>query len=132
MCNDQSQNAEQLSSKPNTDPASPNFQQMSDVERSILATHLILINQRLSEIDASLSSKLAKRETAPNTFLELAKIILGSWPSFGLLLMLLFYIPLRDAINTIPGKVKSASEIGVLGGSVKNPVQAEAQKAGLS
>ncbi len=35
---------------------------------------------------------LAKRETAPNTFLELAKIILGSWPSFGLLLMLLFYI----------------------------------------
>jgi hypothetical protein len=44
--------------------------------------------------------------------------------------MLLFYVPLRDAINAIPEKVKSADEIGVLGVSLKTTLRVEAEKIG--
>src|SRR5262249_16870672 len=63
-------------------------------------------------------------------WLELFKIVLGGWPAFGLLFMLLFYRPVRDAINAIPEKVRSADEIGVLGVSLKNTIRVEAEKIG--
>jgi hypothetical protein len=105
---------------------------MDSVERASLTAYMNLVSKRLADIDATLASKSSKTESAHNTWLEIAKIALGSWPAFGLLLMLLFYVPLRDAINTIPAKVKTADEIGVMGISLKNSFQVEAERAGLS
>lgn len=105
-------------------------EEMGPIERASLAAHLNLISQRLAQVDERLRAKPADGTNASKPWLEFFKVLLGGWPAFGLLFMLLFYVPVRDAINAIPEKVKSADEIGVLGVSLKNTIRAEAEKVG--
>jgi hypothetical protein len=83
---------------------------------------------------ASVEGKLDKNHTAGSPksvfFLELCKVIFGGWPALGLLFLLLFYSQLREALNAIPEKVKTAAEIGALGVSLRSTVQVEAAKLG--
>ncbi|MFZ1219808.1 MAG: hypothetical protein WAO00_10970 [Chthoniobacterales bacterium] len=62
--------------------------------------------------------------------IEFFKVIFGGWPALGLLFLILFYAPLRDALNAIPEKVKNAAEVGAFGVSLKSTVQVEAAKLG--
>jgi hypothetical protein len=63
--------------------------------------------------------------------IEILKVILGGWPAFGLIFLVLFYGPLREALSAIPDKVRSANEIGVVGISLKTTLATEARKQGL-
>ena len=105
-------------------------QGMGPIERVNLVAHLSLISQRLAQLEDRLKTNPNEGGYAGKSWLEFFKILLGGWPAFGLLFMLLFYIPVRDAINAIPEKVKSANEIGVLGVSLKNTIRVEAEKIG--
>src|SRR5437763_1732689 len=67
-----------------------------------------------------------------SAFLDLCKVVFGGWPALGFLFLLLFYSPLRDALNAIPDKVRTADEIGVLGVSLKSTIRAEAARIGES
>lgn len=100
------------------------------IERANLVAHLGLISQRLSEVERHLKAKPADAASSSKTWLEFAKVVLGGWPAFGLLFMFLFYSPIRDAINAIPEKVRSADEIGVMGVSLKNTIRVEAERVG--
>ncbi len=104
--------------------------QMGPVERANLVAHLALISQRLSDVEALLKARPTESSSASKSWLEFLKVLFSGWPAFGLLFMLLFYVPVRDAINAIPEKVKSADEIGVLGVSLKNTIRVEAEKVG--
>lgn len=100
------------------------------IERLNLVASLGLVHARLSDIEVRLKSKSPEAGAPAKTWIELTKVVLGGWPAFGLIFMLLFYVPIRDAINVIPEKVRSANEIGVLGVSLKSTIRAEAEKAG--
>lgn len=102
---------------------------MGPVERANLVAHLGLISQRLAEVETRLKGN-PERGSASKSWLEFSKVLLGGWPAFGLLFLLLFYAPVRDALNAIPDKVRSAEEIGVLGVSLKNRIRVEAEKIG--
>jgi len=103
---------------------------MGPVERANLVAYLGLISQRLFDVEARLKSKSNNNESSAKPWLEFSKVVLGGWPAFGLLFLLLFYAPVRDAINAIPDRVKSADEIGVLGVSLKGSIKVEAEKLG--
>jgi len=87
------------------------------------------VAHRLSEVENKLD---APRDSVRRggAFLELWKILLSGWPAFGLVFILLFYAPLRAALNAIPDKVKSANEIAAFGVSLKSTIKAEAAKVG--
>ena len=108
----------------------PDSDSMGPIERANLVAHLGLMSQRLANVEAQLKSKLTEGSGAGTALLEFFKILLGGWPAFGLLFMILFYTPIRDAINTIPEKVRSADEIAVMGVSLKNSIRIEAEKVG--
>lgn len=116
-------------SKAEPSPAKPSSNDDLGPLHSVgLAIALRDMAQRLS----SLEGKLDKNDTVgpPKSvfFLELCKVVFGGWPALGLLFLLLFYSPLREALNAIPEKVKMAAEIGALGVSLKSTVQVEAAK----
>lgn len=102
---------------------------MGDVERLNLVANLELIGRRLTDMESKLAAK-SSGSSKENQLLDLLKVALGGWPAFGLLFIILFYVPIRDAINTIPQKVKDAEEIGVLGVSLKTTIRAEAERIG--
>lgn len=102
----------------------------SPVEDLALLTYLDLIGRRLSEIESRLGAKAPTNEAKSRSWIEFAKVLLGGWPAFGLLFMLLFYSPIRDAINAIPEKVRGADEIGLPGFSLKNTIRVEAERVG--
>jgi hypothetical protein len=102
---------------------------MGPLERASLMEYFALISRRLSQLEDALR---AKQTDSPRTasWIEFSKIVLGGWPVFGLLLIVMFYGPIRAAINAIPEKVRTAEEIGVLGVSLKNTIRVEAEKLG--
>lgn len=102
------------------------------IERLQLALTLRGISDRLGALEAGLSNRTdpAKGRWAPA--IEILKIIFGGWPALALVFVLLFYVPLRDALTAIPEKVKGANEIAVLGMSLKTTLKAEAVKMGAA
>lgn len=104
--------------------------ELGSVQMVGLAMALRDVGQHLAAIDAKLD---AQRETASRRgggFLEFWRIVFSGWPALGFLFIILFYFPLRDALNAIPDKVKTADEIGVLGVSLKSTIKKEAAKLG--
>ena len=100
------------------------------IERTNLASMLGQIGQRLLAIESRQQAESLKNRPASNTWLELTKIVLGGWAAFGILFLLLFYAPLRETINALPGKLRDADEIGAFGVSLKTTLRIEAEKAG--
>lgn len=99
---------------------------MGPIERANLASLLGGIGQRLSELENRIKTVPSDGLKSP-AWLEFSKIILGGWPVFGLVLLILFYHPIHDAINTIPGNLKS---IGAFGVTLTMAVKDEAEKTG--
>lgn len=100
------------------------------VETASIAATLALVTQRIANIESRIAQPSVVSQSSRSALLDLAKVVLGGWPAFGLIFMLLFYEPVRDAINAIPEKVRSAEEIGLLGVSLKSTIRAEAEKVG--
>jgi hypothetical protein len=101
------------------------------IERANLATLLEHVANRISSLESKTVTKPHEDKETAKTLIELAKVLFGGWPAFGLVFLVLFYGPLRDAINAIPEKVKTAEEIGVLGMmSLKTTLRVEAEKMG--
>jgi hypothetical protein len=90
------------------------------------------VGQRLSLVEARLEKSTGSSGKLSNTFVEILKVFFGGWPALALLFLLLFYSPLRDALNAIPDKVKRADEIGVLGVSLKSTIRVEAARLGVN
>jgi hypothetical protein len=90
------------------------------------------VEQKIEQMAEALAAQSSSKPARPSFVLELSKIIFGGWPALGLIFVVLFYAPLRDALNAIPDKVKGAQEIGVLGVSLKSTIIAEAQRQGLT
>lgn len=88
------------------------------------------ISQRLVNLESKLASKNKDTDHKNKTIVEICKIIFSGWTVLGFVFLLLFYSPLRDALNAIPEKVRSADEIGVLGVSLKSTLRIEATKFG--
>jgi len=111
------------------DPSARATTDLGPIERLHLAASLDLLSRRLTEVEKGLQPK-PTRASVSSYALELIKVVFGGWPAFGLLFIVLFYAPLRDAINAIPQKVRDAEEIGVLGVSLKTTIRVEAEKIG--
>lgn len=107
-----------------------NLAHLGPIERASLSTLLEHLGNRLSSLESRLPTKSSEEKQPGKTIIELGKVLFGGWPAFGLVFLILFYGPLRDAINAIPEKVKSAEEIGVLGVSLKTSLRVEAEKIG--
>lgn len=88
------------------------------------------VSRRLSAIELSLSKPSDSAPSKPSLTIDILKVLLGGWPAFGFIFLILFYFPLRDALNAIPAKVNSAAEIGIMGISLKATIQGEAEKLG--
>jgi hypothetical protein len=102
------------------------------LERMHLASVLGQVGQRLTSIEASLAQGQKVKPPSSSVLLDLTKVLFGGWPAFGLLFLLLFHSPLREALNAIPEKVKAADEIGFPGVSLKSTLRVEAEKIGAS
>lgn len=112
------------SPSPNDDPGPVHMMGVAIALRDI-AQRLLSVEERLDKNRDAGSRKGA-------TFIEFCKVVFGGWPALGFLFLLLFYSPLREALNAIPEKVKTAEEIGMLGVSLKSTIQVEAAKLGES
>ena len=108
----------------------------TELKKDADSIHLVSLSITLQDLARKISAveeKLdgnQKEGTRKATILEFCKVVFGGWPALGFLFLLLFYSPIRQALNAIPEKVKSAQEIGVLGMSLKSIVQVEAAKQG--
>jgi hypothetical protein len=118
-------------SRPETivDRRDPPQSSPSSVEGVALAISLDQLGRRLSSLEAAVANTKAT-DGRGGTLAELAKAALGGWPAFGLVFLVLFYSPLRDAIKAIPEKVKTADEITALGVSLKTSLKTEAERIG--
>ncbi|NDZ12057.1 hypothetical protein C7T35_15370 [Variovorax sp. WS11] len=88
------------------------------------------VGRRLAGIEASLASKQSDSPKSNTALLEVLKVLFGGWPAFALILLLLFYVPLRDALNEIPDKVRKARNISVGTISLQSTIKDEAVKLG--
>jgi len=96
--------------------------------------HFVTVLKDMTTRLGALEEKVAKDpvgKTRGNSFLEFLKILLGGWPAFGILFILLFYLPLKEALKAIPDKVKAAEEIQVAGVSLKTTIKKVASSRGL-
>lgn len=109
-------------STPSSDP--------EPVHSVVLAIALRDMAQRLASVEEQFQADPRANPPKSPFIIEFFKVIFGGWPALGLLFLVLFYSPLRDALNAIPEKVKTASEIGALGVSLKSTFQVEAAKLG--
>lgn len=117
----------ELSTTPPT-PSNSSPPRNDDFSSLHMAMTLRDVAQRLSSVE----EKLDSRDASPRKgrLLEFSRVVFGGWPAFGFLFILLFYSPLKEALNAIPEKVKAADEIGVLGVSLKSTIKVEAAKLG--
>jgi hypothetical protein len=90
------------------------------------------IGKRLSTLEIRLDTLSSQVSKPGSLTLELFKVIFGGWSVLGFFFLVLFYSPLRDALNAFPEKVRSANEIGVLGVSFKSTIRVEAARLGES
>ncbi|HZH31661.1 MAG TPA: hypothetical protein VEY11_12935 [Pyrinomonadaceae bacterium] len=102
------------------------------IERLHLLTLLKDMTNRLGGLEATLSQPGNSEGKSRSQFsLELARILLGGWPAFGFIFLILFYFPLRDALMAIPDRVKTADEIQLPGVSLKSTIKKVAASQGL-
>lgn len=113
-----------------TEKTSDSHTDFSDIQTVALAIALRDVAQRLSCMEEKFDKDRNAASRKGAFFIEFCKVVFGGWPALGLLFLLLFYSPLRDALNAIPEKVRTAAEIGALGVSLKSTVQVEAAKLG--
>lgn len=95
-----------------------------------LAISLRDMAQRLASVEEKFDKNRNPKPSKGPFLVELFKVIFGGWPVLGFLFLLLFYAPLRDALNAIPDKVRNAAEFGAFGVSLKSTFQVEAAKLG--
>ena len=88
------------------------------------------VARHLTELEHKVEAQREAASRRGGSFLELLKILFSGWPAFALLFIVVFYFPLRDALNAIPDKVKGADELSVLGVSLKSTIKKEAAKLG--
>jgi len=88
------------------------------------------VARHLTELEHKVEAQREAASRRGDSLLELLKILFSGWPAFALLFIVLFYFPLRDALNAIPDKVKSADELSVLGVSLKSTIKKEAARLG--
>lgn len=105
---------------------------LDPVSATTLALALQGIERRLDDVDERLGKVAAAGGSKENPVLAAAKVILGGWPAFGILFLILFYGPIHEAINAIPGKVRQADEIGILGLTLKSAIRKQAERIGAS
>jgi hypothetical protein len=122
---------EQLQVEPST--AVNSEQKLDRLDRLELALLLRDISTRLGAVESALS-KTAKDQPNHRTqmLLDILRILLGGWPAFALLALIIFYSPLRTALNAIPAKVQSADEVTVGPISFKRTIKAEALRLGAT
>lgn len=127
MISDQSK-AEPLPAKPSSNiDANDDLGSLHSIG---LAIALRDVAQRLSSLEEKLEKNRAAGSRNGEFFIELCKVVFAGWPVLGLVFLFLFYSPLREALNAIPEKVRTAAEIGALGVSLKSALQVEAAKLG--
>ncbi|MFM0140465.1 hypothetical protein [Caballeronia grimmiae] len=102
---------------------------MGPLERTNLASILGGIGQRLSDLEDRLKLPHSN-EPNSSTWLEFAKIVFGGWPIFGFVVLIAFYQPLSNALNSISGNLKRTNEIAAFGITFKMAVEDEAEKSG--
>lgn len=102
----------------------------TDVQMLSVAMSLQDVAHRLSSLEANLGKPTSGGSSKADSFIKFAAILFGGWPALGFLFLLLFYGPLREALNAFPEKVKGAQEIGVLGVSLKSTIRLEAARLG--
>src|ERR1700759_1585830 len=88
-------------------------------------------NARLERLEAPLDRKAAGRGHLGES-LDLIKALLGSWATFAFVFLLLFHKPVYDLLTVLPDKVRSASEIGLGGVTLKSAVQRVATSQGVA
>jgi hypothetical protein len=101
------------------------------IERLSLSVLLKDVTLRLGAIEETLAKRSSADSRMRPLALELSRVIFGGWPALGFLFLLLFYAPLRDALASIPDKVRSAEEIQLGNMSLKSTIKAVAATQGL-
>ena len=88
------------------------------------------VSRRLSTIESILikSSQLPSKTTP---IIEIFKILLGSWPVFGFLFLLLFYTSTLEILKVLPKKISSVKEFTVPGVSFKLTIDDFANELGV-
>ena len=106
----------------------------SRVERATPAEAVLLaqLAERLTSLETKVTSAILLNRSPVFNMFELVKLVFTGWPAFGLVIVLLFYSPIREALHAIPEKVRSADEIGLVGISLKATVKSEAAKSGVA
>lgn len=95
---------------------------------SMLALAIDEIRQKVTLLEAA--SKAEKPSTWRSSLFDLLKTLLSSWPSLMLLLLILFYGPLHSLLTMLPDKVKAANEVSFAGLSLKQQLEATANRIG--
>lgn len=117
------------------DTTQPNIPRAENrVERATPAEAVLLVQlaERMTSLEAKVVSAVTPSRSPNFNVFELVKLVLTGWPAFGLIITILFYSPIREALHAIPEKVRSASEIGLVGISLKATVKSEAARSGLA
>nr|WP_299486125.1 hypothetical protein [uncultured Allomuricauda sp.] len=89
------------------------------------------LNDKLDSIDKRVGALESPNSSLRKILMDLLKTLVGGWPAFGLVFLILFYSPLKEALNSIPDKVRDASEISVGGVSLKTTIKEVANTKGL-
>src|SRR5438270_777724 len=111
------------------DPLKTSFALTVDPIRSGLFVNELSL--RLHELQRSIDRQEKPKELSWGTqLIDLLKSALTGWPTLVILFLILFYRPIRDALNSIPEKVRSAEEIQMAGVSLKGAIKKEATRVG--
>lgn len=107
---------------------------LGDAEASRTAEETISLSEvsrRLAVIESAVSAPKATPDT-PDThpWLEILKALIGSWPIFGLILLAIFYGPLRAVLDAFPSRFKEAQEVVMMGVSFKGNLENAAIRVG--
>src|SRR4051812_23804017 len=82
--------SQRVADPPDTSELPSDLETIGPVERASLMEYFGLISRRLSQLEDAVR---AKQTDSPRTasWIEFSKIVLGGWPVFGLLLIVMFY-----------------------------------------
>lgn len=101
------------------------------IERVGLEVLIRDVTTRLSRMEnAMLRLREPKGKSRADYAMEALKVVSTGWPAFGLILLILFYVPLKEVVTTIPERLRTAQEINMPGMSLKMAIKTEAARAG--